>query len=109
MCLKVLLLNDQSLQKQDVIKQIYFLIKCVFKPNATKLLYFLMPFSEMKAMKTVNKVSVPNPTALLNSVATTAGAASFLKHTVDHRPTRLLVSGYETDEQDSVLTHFKVC
>ncbi|XP_023311914.1 zinc finger protein swm isoform X3 [Anoplophora glabripennis] len=31
----------------------------------------------------------------------------FQKHTVDHRPTRLLVSGYETDEQDSVLNHFQ--
>lgn len=28
------------------------------------------------------------------------------KHAVDHRPTRVLVSGYESDEIDSVLTHF---
>lgn len=34
--------------------------------------------------------------------------SSFQKHTVDHRPTRLLVSGYETDEQESVLNHFQV-
>lgn len=40
-------------------------------------------------LKTVNKVPFP-------------------KHTVDHRPTRLLVSGYETDEQESVLSHFQV-
>jgi RNA-binding protein 26 len=34
--------------------------------------------------------------------------ASFQKHTVDHRPTRLLVSGYEADEQESVLNHFQL-
>lgn len=34
-------------------------------------------------------------------------ALTYQKHTVDHRPTRLLVSGYETDEQDAVLTHFQ--
>ncbi|GLV36656.1 second mitotic wave missing [Carabus blaptoides fortunei] len=35
------------------------------------------------------------------------GGAVFQKHTVvDHRPTRLLVSGYEGDESDSVLAHF---
>lgn len=33
----------------------------------------------------------------------------FQKHTVDHRPTRILVSGYEGDEQESVLQHFGVC
>lgn len=33
----------------------------------------------------------------------------FQKHTVDHRPTRLLVSGYEGDEKESVLQHFGVC
>lgn len=32
----------------------------------------------------------------------------FPKHAVDHRPTRLLVSGYEGDEQDSILAHFGV-
>lgn len=31
---------------------------------------------------------------------------TFQKHTVDHRPTRVLVSGYEHDETDSVLAHF---
>ncbi|XP_060533115.1 zinc finger protein swm [Cylas formicarius] len=29
------------------------------------------------------------------------------QHAVDHRPARLLVSGYEADEQDAVLTHFQ--
>lgn len=33
---------------------------------------------------------------------------SFQKHTLDHRPTRLLVSGYESEEQESVLAHFQV-
>lgn len=33
---------------------------------------------------------------------------AFQKHAVDHRPTRLLVSGYETDEQESIITHFGV-
>lgn len=46
-----------------------------------------------------------NRTPSATSLSTTA---SFQKHTVDHRPTRLLVSGYETDEQDSVLSHFQV-
>ncbi|KRT84819.1 RNA binding protein [Oryctes borbonicus] len=32
----------------------------------------------------------------------------FQKHAIDHRPTRLLVSGYESDEQESVLSHFSV-
>lgn len=35
--------------------------------------------------------------------------STFQKHTVDHRPTRILVSGYEGDEQESVLQHFGVC
>ncbi|KAK9745392.1 PWI domain [Popillia japonica] len=30
----------------------------------------------------------------------------FQKHAIDHRPTRLLVSGYESDEKESVLSHF---
>lgn len=30
------------------------------------------------------------------------------KSTVDHRPTKLLVSGYENDEKDLVLAHFRV-
>lgn len=33
---------------------------------------------------------------------------SFQKHAVDHRPTRLLVSGYEGDEQENILAHFGV-
>ena len=33
---------------------------------------------------------------------------SFQKHAVDHRPTRLLISGYEGDEQERVLAHFSV-
>lgn len=33
---------------------------------------------------------------------------TYQKHTVDHRPTRLLVSGYESDEQESVIQHFSV-
>lgn len=56
-------------------------------------------------LKTVNKPSTPSLT--IGSIAPTAPAA-FQQHTVDHRPTKLLVSGYETDEQDSVLSHFQV-
>ncbi|CAH0548606.1 unnamed protein product [Brassicogethes aeneus] len=36
-----------------------------------------------------------------------AAKLPFQKHTLDHRPTRLLVSGYEIEEQDSVLGHFQ--
>nr|XP_008195644.1 PREDICTED: LOW QUALITY PROTEIN: RNA-binding protein 26 [Tribolium castaneum] len=38
----------------------------------------------------------------------TVNKTAFQKHTVDHRPTRLLVSGYEADEQESVLNHFQL-
>ncbi|CAG9862332.1 unnamed protein product [Phyllotreta striolata] len=51
-----------------------------------------------------------NRTSSATSLTTTAAApvpTAFQKHAVDHRPTRLLVSGYETDEQDSVLSHFQ--
>lgn len=30
------------------------------------------------------------------------------KAAVDHRPTKILVSGYENDEKDLVLSHFRV-
>ncbi|KAG5882370.1 hypothetical protein JTB14_036294 [Gonioctena quinquepunctata] len=42
----------------------------------------------------------------LNRVPSSTTLNTFQKHTVDHRPTRLLVSGYETEEQESVLNHF---
>lgn len=38
----------------------------------------------------------------------TAARGTFQKHAVDHRPSKLLVSGYEADESDSVLAHFAV-
>ncbi|KAJ8916686.1 hypothetical protein NQ315_000331 [Exocentrus adspersus] len=47
------------------------------------------------ASRTPSSTSLPTATAV------------FQKHAIDHRPTRLLVSGYETDEQDSVLSHFQ--
>lgn len=43
-----------------------------------------------------------------NNLKTVNSATQFHKHAVDHRPTRLLVSGYETDEQEAVLSHFQV-
>ncbi|VEN44841.1 unnamed protein product, partial [Callosobruchus maculatus] len=55
---------------------------------------------KLKAMKTVNRPSTTSQTS-------TTLNTTFQKHTVDHRPTKLLVSGYETDEQDSVLSHFQ--
>ncbi|XP_030748092.1 RNA-binding protein 26 [Sitophilus oryzae] len=59
-------------------------------------------------IKTVNKI-VNNVTSSPASLPATASQAvtSFQKHTVDHRPTRLLISGYEMEEQDSVLNHFQ--
>ncbi|XP_017772028.1 PREDICTED: RNA-binding protein 26 isoform X2 [Nicrophorus vespilloides] len=44
----------------------------------------------------------------LKSPSKTTGSSSTSQqtHAVDHRPTRILVSGYESDEQESVLTHF---
>lgn len=36
------------------------------------------------------------------------GRGSFAHVSVDHRPTSLLVSGYETEEKTEVLTHFQV-
>lgn len=50
-------------------------------------------------------------TALKGNIKTASSPNKnvFQKHTVDHRPTRILVSGYEGDEQESVLQHFGVC
>lgn len=42
------------------------------------------------------------------STRTRGRGGSFAHNTVDHRPTSLLVSGYETEEKDDVLAHFKV-
>lgn len=36
------------------------------------------------------------------------GATNFAHVSVDHRPTHLLVSGYETEEKAEVLSHFQV-
>lgn len=36
------------------------------------------------------------------------GAANFAHVSLDHRPTHLLVSGYETEEKAEVLAHFQV-
>ncbi|KAL1500976.1 hypothetical protein ABEB36_006386 [Hypothenemus hampei] len=55
-------------------------------------------------IKTVNKL-IFNATS--SQPTTAAISNSFQKHAVDHRPTRLLVSGYETDEQEAVLAHFQ--
>ncbi|CAG9829792.1 unnamed protein product [Diabrotica balteata] len=48
-----------------------------------------------------------NRIAPVTTVVPAAPVVTFQKHTVDHRPTRLLVSGYEADEQESVLNHFQ--
>lgn len=59
-------------------------------------------------IKTVNKIvnnATTTPTA--PPVLPSQIPAPFPKHTVDHRPTRLLVSGYEADEQDGLLSHFQ--
>ena len=42
----------------------------------------------------------------INRIRTTK--INHVKSVVDHRPTKLLVSGYENDEKDLVLTHFRV-
>ncbi|CAG9767759.1 unnamed protein product [Ceutorhynchus assimilis] len=59
--------------------------------------------------KIVNKASIvsPNPASLQVSSVHLAPPTAFQKHALDHRPARLLVSGYETDEQDAVLGHFQ--
>ncbi|XP_019773484.1 zinc finger protein swm isoform X2 [Dendroctonus ponderosae] len=66
-------------------------------------------FKPTGKIKTVNKIinnaALKSPPALPSPQLTTT--TSFQKHVVDHRPTRLLVSGYETDEQDAVVTHFQ--
>ncbi|CAG9815221.1 unnamed protein product [Phaedon cochleariae] len=51
--------------------------------------------------------SIVNAHQLTRTPSATSLNTAFQKHTVDHRPTRLLVSGYETDEQDSVIGHFQ--
>lgn len=45
-------------------------------------------------------------TKIINKNTTVTPAVNFQKHHVDHRPTRILVSGYEIEEQESVLNHF---
>ncbi|KAF7284043.1 zinc finger protein swm [Rhynchophorus ferrugineus] len=59
-------------------------------------------------IKTANKI-INNASSLSTSlpVVPLQNTNSFQKHTVDHRPTRLLISGYEIEEQDSVLNHFQ--
>ncbi|XP_057656729.1 zinc finger protein swm isoform X2 [Diorhabda carinulata] len=56
-----------------------------------------------KPVRSINRT--PSTTSL--TATAPAVTTAFQKHTVDHRPTRLLISGYETDEQDSVLSHFQ--
>lgn len=55
---------------------------------------------------------VPLKTSLVNKNMTVNRSLTkinnFNKSAVDHRPTKLLVSGYENDEKDLVLTHFRV-
>ncbi|KAJ8982216.1 hypothetical protein NQ317_013518 [Molorchus minor] len=73
-----------------------------FTPIVSRHLLTKNNLVDTSKLKSVTKIV--NRTSSSTSLATTA---SFQKHTVDHRPTRLLVSGYETDEQDSVLSHFQ--
>ncbi|XP_050499905.1 RNA-binding protein 26 isoform X2 [Diabrotica virgifera virgifera] len=56
-----------------------------------------------RPVRSINRIAAPVTTVVVPSPT----AATFQKHTVDHRPTRLLVSGYEADEQESVLNHFQ--
>lgn len=58
-----------------------------------------------------NNMSLDNTAKRASGAAQALGAAaaaSNKKTVVDHRPTRLLVSGYEADEYESVLAHFSV-
>ncbi|KAJ8956336.1 hypothetical protein NQ318_015074 [Aromia moschata] len=73
-----------------------------FTPIVSRHLLSKNNLVENTKLKGVTKAASRSP-----SVTSLATSASFQKHTVDHRPTRLLVSGYETDEQESVLGHFQ--
>ncbi|XP_050292725.1 RNA-binding protein 26 isoform X2 [Anthonomus grandis grandis] len=60
-------------------------------------------------IKTANKIVNNPPTVATAAIPTVPvqPAVTFQKHTTDYRPTRLLISGYETDEQEGVLGHFQ--
>ena len=75
--------------------------------------------NELRAQATalgLNTNTVPTRTRVtrttkrvLNTYRGRGGRANFSHVTVDHRPTSLLVSGYETEEKAEVLAHFQVC
>ncbi|XP_066144264.1 zinc finger protein swm [Euwallacea fornicatus] len=60
------------------------------------------------ASKIINNLTTAKTAASAPVPGQSQSTTAFSKHiTVDHRPARLLVSGYEAEEQEAVVTHFQ--